>query len=121
MDGLLRTEALEQRVFEAIASESQYSDHTEEVASLLSDTHRMAESGEGADDIADVVTELRRELFSDSIESVSIDVPEDPFASEDQQEPADGVPGDTSDDRSSSEESRSETGEVPSTDGGDRQ
>ncbi|RCU48477.1 metallophosphoesterase [Haloplanus salinus] len=121
VDGRLRTEALEQRVFETIASESQYSDHAEEVASLLGDAHRMAKSGEGADDIADVVTELRRELFSNSTESVSIDVPEDPFASEDQQEPANGVSGETSDDRNSTEESRSETGEVPSTDGGDRQ
>ncbi|MFC7173935.1 hypothetical protein ACFQL0_12430 [Haloplanus litoreus] len=121
VDGRLRTEALEKRVFETIASESQYSDYAEEVASLLGDAHRMAKGGEAAEDIADIVTERRRELFPHATESVSIDVPEDPFASDDQQELADSVSGETPDDRSSTEESTSDTGEIPSTDGGDRQ
>ncbi|QCC47673.1 metallophosphoesterase family protein [Halobellus limi] len=121
VDGRLRTEALEKRVFETIASESQYSDYAEEVASLLGDAHRMAKSGEAAEDIADIVTERRRELFPDATESVSIDVPEDPLASDDQREPAESASGETLDERSSTEESTSESGEVPSTDGGDRQ
>lgn len=80
VDGRLQTAALEQRVFETIAAESEFSEHSEEVASLLGETHRMAQGGESAEDITAVVTERRRELFPDASEDVVLDIEEDPFA-----------------------------------------
>ncbi|WP_435158651.1 metallophosphoesterase family protein [Haladaptatus sp. DFWS20] len=84
VDGRLRTDALEQQVFETIATESQFSEHSEKVATLLGDTHRMAKNGEAAKDIADLVTERRRALFPDATENVTIEVDEDPFEEIDQ-------------------------------------
>jgi DNA repair exonuclease SbcCD nuclease subunit len=80
IDGRLQTEVLEQRVFRTIAAESQYSDHADEVASLLSTAHRMAQAEETAEDIRDTVSERRQELFPDLTDDVVIDVAEDPFA-----------------------------------------
>jgi DNA repair exonuclease SbcCD nuclease subunit len=80
VDGRLQTAALEQRVFETIATESEYSDHADEVATLLGDAHRMAQDGESTDDIVDVVSDSRRELFPGATADVSLDVNEDPFA-----------------------------------------
>ncbi|MFC6954077.1 metallophosphoesterase family protein [Halorubellus litoreus] len=80
VDGRLQTAALEQRVFETIATESEYSDHADEVATLLGDAHRMAQSGESTDDIVDVVSDSRQELFPDATADVSLDVTEAPFA-----------------------------------------
>jgi len=79
IDGRLQTAVLEQRVFETIATESEYSDHTDEVATLLGNAHRMAQDGESADDIADVVSDHRRELFPEATADVSLDIDEDPF------------------------------------------
>lgn len=79
VDGRLQTAALEQRVFETIATESEYSDHADAVATLLGDAHRMAQDGESIDDIADVVSKSRRELFPEVTADVSLDVNEDPF------------------------------------------
>lgn len=93
VDGRLRTEALEQQVFETIATESQFSEHAEDVASLLSDAHRMSKSGESPDDIRDVVTEERRTLFPEKTADVTIDISEDPFAEhEDDEAVADDMP-----------------------------
>lgn len=80
IDGRLQTEVLEQRVFRTIATESQYSEYADEVATLLSTAHRMAQAGEAAEDIRDTVSERRRELFPDLTDDVVIDVAEDPFA-----------------------------------------
>jgi DNA repair exonuclease SbcCD nuclease subunit len=82
IDGRLQTEVLEQRVFKTIATESQYSDHAEEVANLLGTAHRMAQSGQAAEDIRDTIGERRRELFPNLTDDVLIDVPEDPFAAQ---------------------------------------
>lgn len=86
IDGRLQTAALEQRVFETIATESEYSDHADEVATLLGEAHRMAQDGESTDDIVDVVSENRRELFPEATADVSLDVDEDPFANRDENE-----------------------------------
>jgi DNA repair exonuclease SbcCD nuclease subunit len=79
VDGRLQTAALEQRVFETIATESEYSEHADEVATLLGEAHRMAQVGESIDDIVDIVSDSRRELFPDATADVSLDVNEDPF------------------------------------------
>ncbi len=79
IDGRLQTAALEQRVFETIATESEYSDHTDEVAGLLGEAHRMAQGNESADDIADAISDHRRELFPEATADVSLDIEEDPF------------------------------------------
>lgn len=110
IDGRLRTEALEHRVFETIAAESQYAEHTEAVASLLGDAHRMAKSGEAAEDIEDLVTEQRRELFPEATQDVTLDIDEDPFADSDVDELPDSQP--VADEHS---------GDVTSTDGGETQ
>ncbi|KAB1184775.1 MULTISPECIES: exonuclease SbcCD subunit D [Haloferax] len=86
VDGRLQTAALEQRVFETIATESEYSNHADAVAALLGDAHRMAQDGESTDDIVDVVSESRRELFPEATSGVSLDVSEDPFAERDEGE-----------------------------------
>lgn len=80
VDGRLQTTVLEQRVFETIAAESEFSDHADEVASLLGEAHRMAQGGENAADITSVVTERRRELFPEASEDAVLDIDEDPFA-----------------------------------------
>jgi DNA repair exonuclease SbcCD nuclease subunit len=80
VDGRLQTAALEQRVFETIATESEFSDHAEDVAGLLGEAHRMAQGGEDTEDITSVVTERRRELFPDASKNVVLDIEEDPFA-----------------------------------------
>ena len=80
VDGRLQTAALEQRVFETIATESEYGNHADAVATLLGETHRMAQDGESTDDLVDVVSDSRRELFPDATADVSLDVNEDPFA-----------------------------------------
>jgi hypothetical protein len=80
VDGRLQTAVLEQRVFKTIATESEYSDHANAVATLLGESHRMAQDGESTDDIVDVVSDRRRELFPDATADVSLDVNEDPFA-----------------------------------------
>lgn len=86
VDGRLQTEALEQRVFETIATESKYSDHADSVATLLGDVHRMAQNGESTNDIVDVVSNHRRKLFPETTADVSLDVDEDPFAADEEGE-----------------------------------
>jgi hypothetical protein len=80
VDGRLQTDALEQRVFETIAKESEFSDQADAVADLLGEAHRMAQGGESADDITDIITESRRELFPEATSDVVLEVEEDPFA-----------------------------------------
>lgn len=79
VDGRLQTEAIEQRVFETIAAESRFSDQADDVATILGDAHRMAKTGEDPQDIADLVTQRRRELFPEDSENVMIDIDDDPF------------------------------------------
>jgi DNA repair exonuclease SbcCD nuclease subunit len=96
IDGRLQTAALEQRVFETIATESEYSEHSDEVATLLGEAHRMAQDGESADDIADVVSDHRRKLFPEATADISLDIKENPFDDEDAEttdEPTAAVPG----------------------------
>ncbi|MFC7167852.1 metallophosphoesterase family protein [Halospeciosus flavus] len=82
IDGRLQTEALEQRVFETIANESRFSERAEDVATILSDAHRMAKTNEDPKDITELVTQRRRELFADEAENVMIDIDDDPFDDE---------------------------------------
>ncbi len=84
IDGRLQTAALEKRVFETIATESEYSEQSESVATLLGDAHRMAQEGESTDDIIDVVSNSRRNLFPEASKEVVLDVEEDPFASDEE-------------------------------------
>jgi DNA repair exonuclease SbcCD nuclease subunit len=93
VDGRLQTDALEQRVFETIAKESEFSDQADAVADLLGEAHRMAQGGESADDITDIITESRRELFPEATSDVVLEVEEDPFADP---EVGDESPGDPS-------------------------
>ncbi|ATW88225.1 calcineurin-like phosphoesterase family protein [Halohasta litchfieldiae] len=79
INGRLQTAALEKRVFETIATESEYSEQSESVATLLGDAHRMAQDGENTDDIVDVVSSSRRDLFPEAADGVVLDVEEDPF------------------------------------------
>jgi DNA repair exonuclease SbcCD nuclease subunit len=80
VDGRLNTGALERRVFETIAAESEYGEHADAVADVLERAHTMAQGDEDPEDITGVISEQRRELFPDMIGDVSIDIPEDPFA-----------------------------------------
>ncbi len=84
IDGRLQTAALEKRVFETIATESEYSEQSASVATLLGDAHRMAQDGESTDDIVEVVSNSRRDLFPEASEGVVLDVEEDPFASDEE-------------------------------------
>lgn len=79
VDGKLNTSALERQVFETIATESEYSDHTDDVADVLERAHGMAQGGEDVEDITDVISSRRRELFPEMTADVTVDVAEDPF------------------------------------------
>lgn len=79
IDGRLNTDALERRVFETIATESEYGEHADEVAEVLERSHRMSQTGEAVESISDMVSERRRELFPDMTADVAIEVAEDPF------------------------------------------
>lgn len=104
VDGKLNTTALERRVFETIATESEYSEHTEAVADVLERAHTMTQHGETTADVVDVISDRRRELFPELSANANIDVPESPF--EDAEE-------------STTSESNSQLGEPASTDGGE--
>lgn len=122
VDGRLKTEALEQRVFETIATESQFGEHADEVATLLGTAHRMAQANEAVEDIVDLVTQRRREHFPDATESVSLDVQEDPFADREQEFDEEEVSEDARPNRAESEGSADEPlEELHSTDGGEQE
>jgi DNA repair exonuclease SbcCD nuclease subunit len=81
-DGKLNTAALEDEVFETIAGESRYSEQESAVADVLGAAHRMAQTGDTAEDISDTVSSKRRELFPELTDDVVVDVDEDPFEGE---------------------------------------
>ena len=80
VDGRLNTDALEREVFETIAAESEYGDRAEGVADVLERAHTMARDEEDTEDVVELLSERRRELFSGMAADVTLDVPEDPFA-----------------------------------------
>jgi hypothetical protein len=82
VDGRLDTSVLERQVFETIATESAYGDRADDVADVLERAHAMAQADENPADVADTVSERRRELFPAMVDDVTIDVPEDPLADE---------------------------------------
>lgn len=82
VDGKLNTAALERRVFETIATESEYGERAEDAADVLERAHAMAQSGEDTEQVVGVVSDRRRDLFPEMAEDVTIDVPEDPFGDE---------------------------------------
>ncbi|WP_049898288.1 metallophosphoesterase family protein [Halococcus agarilyticus] len=82
VDGRLDTSVLERQVFETIATESEYGDRADDVADVLERAHAMAQDGENPTDVADTVSERRRELFPEMADDVTIDVPEDPLTDE---------------------------------------
>jgi DNA repair exonuclease SbcCD nuclease subunit len=91
VNGRLNTDALERRVFETIARESEYGEHADQVADVLERSHRMAQTNEAIEDISELVSESRRELFPGMTEDISVEVSEDPFEDEAR---ADGEPAD---------------------------
>ena len=78
-DGQLNTAALEDQVFETIAKESMYAEQAEEVADVLGSAHEMTQAEEVVEDIRDVVSSARRNLFPDLAEDVVVDIDENPF------------------------------------------
>ena len=82
VDGRLDTSVLERQVFETIATESAYGDRADDVADVLERAHAMAQADENPADVADTVSERRRELFPAMVDDVTIDVPEDPLTDE---------------------------------------
>lgn len=65
-DGAVKTSALQDRVFETIAEESQYGGAAESVAETLSETEQLVtDDEEGTASVAEFLRERRRELFPD--------------------------------------------------------
>lgn len=63
-DGTVNTDALQERVFTTIASESRYAGQSEDVAAMLDELEGLVnEEGYGMDDAAEYLRERRRELF----------------------------------------------------------
>lgn len=63
-DGSVNTAALQERVFETLASESRYADRSEAVAETLDRVEDLVnEDGEGVDAVAEYLKERRRDLF----------------------------------------------------------
>jgi hypothetical protein len=79
-DGKLNTAVLEDRVFETIAKESVYAEQANEVADVLGNAHRMAQTEEAVEDIQESISAARRDLFPDVADDVVLDIDDDPFA-----------------------------------------
>jgi exonuclease SbcD len=84
VDGRLNTAALERQVFETIATESRYAEHADAVTDVLERSHHMAQDGESVEDICDLISTQRRDLFPELTADVEIDVPVNPFADGDE-------------------------------------
>ena len=77
--GRLNTAVLEDQVFETIVKESMYAEQAEDVAGVLGNAHEMAQADEAIEDIQDVISTARRDLFPDLADGVVVDIDEDPF------------------------------------------
>lgn len=80
VDGKLNTAALERRVFETIARESEYGEHAADVADVLDRAHTMSQNDEDIEDVVDLISSRRRDLFPEMADNAFIEVSENPLA-----------------------------------------